>query len=193
MFERFSRAAREVVKGAQREAWQACHPTIGTGHLLLALLADREGVAHQVLTSAGVDEGQVRAGLDRLAGVPSKPLGEADAAALATIGIDLDAVLSRIEETFGVDALEVDQQPARRGLFGRRASANPRFSPRSKKVLELSLREAIRLRHRTIGAEHILLGLLRDGGGAGARILVEAGVDLDGLRRATVAALEEAA
>jgi ATP-dependent Clp protease ATP-binding subunit ClpA len=60
-------------------------------------------------------------------------------------------------------------------------------------VLELSLREAIRLRHDAIGGEHLLLGLLREGGGLGVLVLSDAGVDLDLLRRATTAALRRAA
>lgn len=58
------------------------------------------------------------------------------------------------------------------------------FSPRSKKVLELALRESIRLRHRNIEPEHILLGLLREGEGLAVQLLVEQGVDLEGLNQA---------
>ena len=68
-----------------------------------------------------------------------------------------------------------------------------RFAPRAKKVLELSLREAIRLQHRHIGPEHILLGLISEGGALAAQILTESGVSLPELRRSTVAALDEAA
>ena len=76
---------------------------------------------------------------------------------------------------------------------GRRRYVGGPFSPRSKKVLELSLREALRLRHRHIGTEHILLGLLREGHGLAALVLTEAGVDLDDLRRRVEAALRTAA
>jgi hypothetical protein len=67
------------------------------------------------------------------------------------------------------------------------------FVPRSKKVLELSLREAIRLRHHHIGPEHILLGLLREGDGLAAQVLVETGISLDDLRQRTLRALLAAA
>ena len=60
-------------------------------------------------------------------------------------------------------------------------------------MLELSLREALRLRHRHIGTEHILLGLLREGDGLAAAVLTEAGVDIDDLRRRIDTALREAA
>ncbi|WP_238453619.1 Clp protease N-terminal domain-containing protein [Micromonospora sp. ATA51] len=119
-------------------------------------------------------------------------LGDADAAALREIGIDLAAIVARIEESFGPDALR-EAVPAPRRRWGRRRYAGGPFSPRSKKVLELSLREAIRLRHHHIGTEHILLGLLREGQGLAALVLTEAGVDLDDLRRRVETALRTAA
>nr|WP_279306119.1 Clp protease N-terminal domain-containing protein [Micromonospora globispora] len=60
-------------------------------------------------------------------------------------------------------------------------------------MLELSLREAVRLRHQHIGTEHILLGLLREGQGLAALVLAEAGVDLGDLRRRVELALRTAA
>ncbi|WP_238450048.1 Clp protease N-terminal domain-containing protein [Micromonospora sp. 4G55] len=60
-------------------------------------------------------------------------------------------------------------------------------------MLELSLREALRLRHHHIGTEHILLGLLREGGGLTAVVLTEAGLNLDDLRRRVETALRTAA
>jgi len=63
------------------------------------------------------------------------------------------------------------------------------FTPRAKKVLELSLREAIRLKHKSIASEHILLGLIREGEGLAMKIMVEAGVDLEGVRREATASL----
>jgi ATP-dependent Clp protease ATP-binding subunit ClpA len=67
------------------------------------------------------------------------------------------------------------------------------FTGRAKKVLELSLREAIALHHGHIGSEHILLGVLREGDGLAATILTQRGVDLRALRAATLRALDEAA
>jgi ATP-dependent Clp protease ATP-binding subunit ClpC len=61
------------------------------------------------------------------------------------------------------------------------------FTPRAKKVLELSLREALRLKHNYIGTEHILLGLIREGQGVGAQVLVGRGVTLEQLRAAVMA------
>jgi len=70
-------------------------------------------------------------------------------------------------------------------IIGRGGSApvgNVPFTPRAKKVLELSLREAVTLGHNYIGTEHILLGLIREGEGVGAKVLVESGADLETTR-----------
>lgn len=190
MFERFTVEAREVVTRARDEARGLRHRRVGTEHLLLALLDERAGIAYRVLHSAGITDDRVRADIRRLVGSGSNLLSDEDAAALKTIGIDLDAVLSRIEETFGPVAPVPEPPGSRRGLRGR--GGGP-FGPRAKKVLELSLREAIRLRHNYIGSEHILLGILREGDGLAAKILTDAGVTIDGLRRQVVAALDKAA
>jgi hypothetical protein len=116
--------------------------------------------------------------------------GESAAADLKLIGIDLDAVRAKVEETFGPDAL-APRVPEKRGLFGRRPRSP--FTGRARKVLELALREALVLKHNYIGTEHILLGLLREGNGLAARVLVEQGFDLDDLRRRTLAAVNRAA
>jgi hypothetical protein len=65
------------------------------------------------------------------------------------------------------------------------------FSPRAKKVLELSLRETLQLGHSDIGAEHLLLGLIREGQGNGAQMLIGLGVDLSLLRQRVITALME--
>jgi ATP-dependent Clp protease ATP-binding subunit ClpA len=183
-----------VVVRAQEECRDLRHRHIGTEHLLLALLKEDGGIASGVLRGAGVRRDRVRADVDRLLGRPQKILTDADADALRTIGIDLDAVLARIEEAYGPAALDAPCKPARRGLFRRRRVRNHiPFTPRAKKVLELSLREALHLGHSYIGTEHILLGLIREGNGLAAQILTEAGVDLADLRREVLAALGKAA
>jgi ATP-dependent Clp protease ATP-binding subunit ClpA len=194
MFERFTYQSRGVVLRAKGEAQELRHPVVGTEHLLLALLSEDAGIGYAVLHEAGVDAESVRTEVRRQVGTPPPILGEEDAAALRTIGIDLDAVLARIEESFGPDALD-PPPPAQpeRGLLGRRKRRGAgRFAPRLKKVLELSLREALRLQHNYIGTEHILLGLIREGEGLAAKILTEAGVDLADLRHATEAKLRRA-
>ncbi len=95
--------------------------------------------------------------------------GEGVAAkALESLGISLEAVREKVEETIG---------PARSSSPG-----SPPFTPRAKKVLELSLREALQLRHNYIGTEHLILGLLREGEGVGVQVLTSLGVDTAQLR-----------
>jgi ATP-dependent Clp protease ATP-binding subunit ClpA len=194
MFERFTDRARATVKGALAEAEALRTDKVGTEHLLLAMLDGKTaaggGVAGDVLRQAGVTADDIR---DRVRTHMSRSaLGEADAEALRQIGIDLDAVRAKVEQTFGKGAL---RPPVRvhRGLFGRRRVVGGPFSPRAKKALELSLREAVRLKHRHIGTEHILLGVIREGEGLGALVLTEAGVSLDNLRDRVLAALRAAA
>jgi ATP-dependent Clp protease ATP-binding subunit ClpA len=206
MFERFTEPARFVVMGARAEAQAFGHPVVGTQHLLLRLLDPLAGVSAQVLDGAGVTRAQVLDGIDQLAGRPDVALGPADAEALRSIGIDLDAVLGAIGTSFGpaaLDRLRDDGRLGRRRRLGRptdrrsdRIGANLGrlvFAQRSKKVLELALREAIRLDHRYIGTEHLLLGLLREGDGLAAQILVENGQSLADLRQRTESALLDAA
>ncbi|MEV0152498.1 Clp protease N-terminal domain-containing protein [Micromonospora sp. NPDC050686] len=190
MFERFTDRARAVVHRALDEARAEGQRPVGTEHLLLGVLADPDALATRVLAEAGVGADDLRARIRQHTG--NAGLAEADAAALREIGIDLAAIVARIEESFGPDALREAAPPPRR-RWGRRRFLGGPFSPRSKKALELSLREAIRLRHRHIGTEHILLGLLREGGGLGALVLTEAGVDLAELRRRVEEALRTAA
>ncbi|PZF86809.1 Clp protease N-terminal domain-containing protein [Micromonospora deserti] len=192
MFERFTERARTVVRRARDEARVEGQRPVGTEHLLLALLADGDSLAARVLGEAGVRADDLRARIRRATERGGTGLGDADAAALREIGIDLAAIVARIEESFGPDALrEAVPEPRRR--WGRRRYAGGPFSPRSKKALELALREALRLGHRHIGTEHILLGVLREGRGLGALVLTEAGVDLDDLRRRVEMALRTAA
>ncbi|MEU6205817.1 Clp protease N-terminal domain-containing protein [Micromonospora musae] len=192
MFERFTDRARDIVRRARDEARAEGQRPVGTEHLLLALLADEASLASRVLAEVGVTANDLRARIRRHVETGGVGLGDADAAALREIGIDLAAIVARVEQTFGPDALrEAVPEPRRR--WGRRRYAGGPFSPRSKKVLELSLREALRLRHNHIGSEHILLGLLREGHGLAALVLTEAGADLDDLRRRVEQALRTAA
>lgn len=99
--------------------------------------------------------------------------GEGVAAkALESMGISLDAVRSEVEELIGKGA-----QPP---------SGHIPFTPRAKKVLEYSLREALQLGHKYIGTEHILLGLIREGEGVAAQVLVKLGADLPRVRQQVI-------
>ena len=87
---------------------------------------------------------------------------------LESLGISLEAVRSQVEEIIG----QGQQAP----------SGHIPFTPRAKKVLELSLREALQLGHNYIGTEHILLGLIREGEGVAAQVLIKLGADLARVR-----------
>jgi ATP-dependent Clp protease ATP-binding subunit ClpA len=199
MFERFTQGARDVVIRAQAEAREMRQTTIGTEHVLLALLADESGPIAVALRDSGVDAALVRAEIARRTG-PRPGLSteeEADAedkAALKAIGIDLDAVRAAIEENFGAGALRLPRGTAtsrKRKLFGRfyAAAGHTPFSDRSKKVLELSLREAVRHNHKFIAPEHLMLAILRERNGLAMLILTDKGADLDRLRAEMTKAL----
>ncbi|MGI9006240.1 MAG: ATP-dependent Clp protease ATP-binding subunit [Streptosporangiaceae bacterium] len=99
--------------------------------------------------------------------------GEGVAAkALESLGISLEAVRQQVEEIIG----QGQQAP----------SGHIPFTPRAKKVLELSLREALQLGHNYIGTEHILLGLIREGEGVAAQVLVRLGADLNLVRQQVI-------
>jgi ATP-dependent Clp protease ATP-binding subunit ClpC len=99
--------------------------------------------------------------------------GEGVAAkALESLGISLEAVRQQVEEIIG----QGQQAP----------SGHIPFTPRAKKVLELSLRESRQLGHHYIGTEHILLGLLREGEGVAAQVLVRLGADLNRVREQVI-------
>jgi ATP-dependent Clp protease ATP-binding subunit ClpC len=102
--------------------------------------------------------------------------GEGVAArALESLGISHEAVRQQVEEIIG----RGQQAP----------TGHIPFTPRAKKVLELSLREALQLGHTYIGTEHILLGLIREGDGVAAQVLVRLGADLDRTRRRVIEVL----
>src|SRR5215210_4345052 len=92
--------------------------------------------------------------------------------ALESLGISLESVREQVQEIIG----QGQQAP----------SGHIPFTPRAKKVLELSLREALQLGHNYIGTEHILLGLIREGEGVAAQVLVKLGADLSRVRQQVI-------
>ena len=178
MFEKFTPAARRTVVAAQDEARRLHHGRIGTEHLLLALLAQEGTVSAVVLAQHGLTHEAVTEVVVGYVGS-----GDLDAEALNALGIDLDTVRSTVEATFGPGAL--DRTPADR----RDTGGHIPFTPRAKKVLELSLREALALKSRNIADGHIALGLLREGEGLAMKVLADRGVDTVELRRDLTAAL----
>ncbi len=99
--------------------------------------------------------------------------------ALEALGISAETVRLRVEEMIGPEPRE--SVP----------SGHIPFTAQAKKALELSLREALDLRHQYIGTEHILLGLIRQGDGVAAQVLVALGADLSRVRQQVVTLLRE--
>jgi len=139
VFERFTDRARQVVVFAQEEARLLDHNYIGTEHILLGLIQEREGVAAKVLESLNVS--------------------------LEAVRLEVEGLIGRGQGTPG---------------------GHIPFTPRAKKVLELSLREALQLGHNYIGTEHILLGLIREGEGVAAQVLQKMGAGLNQVREKTI-------
>jgi ATP-dependent Clp protease ATP-binding subunit ClpC len=139
MFERFTDRSRRVVVLAQEEARLLRHNHIGTEHLLLGLIAERDSVAARTLRA---------------------------------LNVTIDAARDQVRQIIGPGHLEqADHIP---------------FTPRAKKVLELSLREALSLKSDSIGTEHLLLGLIAEGKGAGVQVLAKLGTPLRAVRDKTI-------
>ena len=188
MLERFTEPARRAVNESQLEMRALHHGYVGTEHLLLALLRQPAEPAAALLVRHGLDLGTARAAVQRLLGESGATI---DGAALETIGIDLDAVTARVEAAFGAGALS----GAGTGTGAGAASAAGRgrtrtlgrgvFTDRAKKVLELAVRAAQGRGDRSIGSGHLLLGLVREGGGLAVRVLRDHGLDLAEVERET--------
>lgn len=101
--------------------------------------------------------------------------GEDNSGVLTSFGTSLESARNKVQETIGSGAASVNRSPP--------------FTPRAKKVLELSLREALALGHRYIETEHILLGLLREGEGVAVQVLGDLGMDLVAVRERAIQAL----
>jgi ATP-dependent Clp protease ATP-binding subunit ClpA len=149
MFERFTRNARAVVVGAQHAAARAGAREVRPAHLLESLTVTDSTLARRVLADLGAPGDEVRRVVRGLSQRYADGLDAEDAEALKLLGIDRDDVISRIDRDLDAG-----------GLLPR---GHLRFARESKKVLELSLREAIALGDAFIGTEHVLLGLLRQG------------------------------
>ncbi len=159
MFERFTDKARTVVILARAKAAER-GDQIRPVYMLYAL-ACGDGVAARALAGLGVDAAAVERQLGRTAPLGNPLDGETtggDAEALATIGIDLDEIKRKVEESFGPGALErVPLAPGGPLNWTGRMT----LTREAKQSLALALQEARALRHNYIGTEHLLLGLLR--------------------------------
>ena len=154
----------ELFVRAQHEAIAFRHDWIGTEHVLLALLADGSNPTARALRRLGLEAEPVRRELQSILG-EAPPAGVAfDAEALRAIGIDLDAVRARVEETFGTGALDRAQRS-----HGR---CGPSFgvAPRLKQALDRSRSEAER-HGREITAGDVLVGLSEQRDSVAAHLL----------------------
>lgn len=151
MFERFTQAARETVAEAMAQAEDLGASQIRPEHLLLAMLGPGG-----FLTGLGYSYPQARALVEASGSADERT----DAEALRAIGVDLDSVKDAVAANFGPDAWASSAADRRRRLFGKHTRLP--LDPGARKALELSLREAIALHQRSIGVEHLLLGVTRD-------------------------------
>lgn len=138
-YDNFTKTGRRVLEnGAPEEAHRLNHNYIGTEHILLGLLREREGLAARVLGNLGVELNKVR--------------------------IAVEFIITRGD---------------------RRSNQEIGFTPRAKKVIELTIDEARRLKSSQPGTGHILLGLVREGEGIAAGILESLGITLERVREET--------
>jgi ATP-dependent Clp protease ATP-binding subunit ClpA len=186
MFERFDPEARRAVVLTRQEAVRARQGHIGCEHLLLGLLGG-PGVAADALRAAGLEIDSLRA--VRPGGSAADP-GPLDAEALATLGIDLDAVRRATDAAFGRGAL--DRVSARRRDRLRLAGGIP-MTAEARKAVELALRTAVSHRRRHISSGHLLIGILDQPGNPALDALRAAGIDPAELRADVVRRMAAAA
>ncbi|OKJ77818.1 Clp protease N-terminal domain-containing protein [Streptomyces sp. CB02460] len=176
MFERFTKDARATVTGAVDHAGRTGASTVTGEHLLLALLDQEAGRASFALTALGLVDRRESVEAALAEARRRGGMSRADVDALADIGIDLTAVVSRIEEAHGEGALRDDGGRRRR-------AGRPAFSREAKKALEKSLRVAVGRGDRFIGGEHLLLALTATPGPV-ADVLAEHGATYASVARA---------
>jgi len=153
------------------------HNYIGTEHILLGLIYEGEGIAAKSLESLGISLAGVRSQVVEIIGRGKQ--------------VRLDPIASEVEDSSAEEreavpdpiAIEVEDSSAEEREA---ASGHIPFTPRAKKVLELALREALQLGHNYIGTEHILLGLIREGEGVAAQVLVKLGAELTRVRQQVI-------
>jgi ATP-dependent Clp protease ATP-binding subunit ClpA len=209
---RLTPAASRVVELAAAEALSLGQSSISTEHLLLGLVRQDQGIAVRILLDFDVDAEKVRneigrrvsasertethAGRERfterarqvvvLAGDEARAFKH-DAIGTEHILLGLlreeEGLAARVLDTFDITVEEVRAQVARIvGVGDEVATGKIPFTPRTKHVFQLALREALSLGHNYIGTEHLLLGLVRENEGVGARILGDFDADAEKIR-----------
>jgi Clp amino terminal domain, pathogenicity island component len=172
VFERFTELAKRAVAASQDAALALRHDFIGTEHLLLGL-AVTAGTAGEVLRAHGLEPARARRETVRLleeAGVAANG-GQAAKDALSSIGIDVAEIQRRADDNFGPGAFRFPR---------------PAFTRPARKALELTFHEAQALGHRRIDTEHLLLGLLAEGGGTAIEVLAALEIQPAALRQAVL-------
>jgi len=162
VFERFTDRARRALVLAQEEARELDHAFIGPEHILLGLLHEGDGVAARALGSLGITIEGVR---ERVRGATGE--------SRLTGGVWVASMTSEHSSS--------EPRPRRSPPRPASSGSTP-FTPRAKKVLELSLREALQLGHSYIGTEHMLLGIVREGDSVAAQALESTGTELREIR-----------
>ncbi|MGW6275798.1 MULTISPECIES: Clp protease N-terminal domain-containing protein [unclassified Streptomyces] len=180
MFERFTKDARAVVKGAVEHAESEDAASVDDGHMLLALLDREASRASFALASLGA--ARRRESIEDALGESRRRggLSQADTEALAGLGIDVSEIVSRVEEAHGVGALAGGGRTGRRS--GRGWTGHRPFTREAKDTLEKSLRIATARRDRHIGDEHILFALTVRPGPV-AEVLADHGVTHESVER----------
>jgi len=166
MFERFEPSARLALSDARDEARRAGQDRIGSEHVLLGLLT-QPGAAADALADAGLTLPQLRSL------VPARSGGSLDAEALASLGIDLDAVRRATDAAFGPGALDQARRPSRRQLP---------MADDTKRTLIGAVRYAHQHGGREITSGHLLIGILDQPDNCACALLTETGADLGALR-----------
>lgn len=192
MFEKFTTETREAVVRAQDEAGSLGHDRIGPEHLLLAALRTPEEPGVATLVRLGVTAETCRSAVAGVVAGRGSDLGDEDAEALRTLGIDLAEIRRRAEESFGAGSLDAPAPAEDGGADGGRAR-QPAFAKRGKKALELTLREAQTRRDRHIGTEHLVLALLRADDSISSAVRDRLGLVGADVRELVLADLREAA
>jgi ATP-dependent Clp protease ATP-binding subunit ClpA len=169
VLERFTPAARQALEDARAEAGLAGQAQIHSEHMLIGLVCE-PGPAAEALSAAGLDAQALRARLPR---GPLGPRGELDAEALASLGIDLDAVRRATDAAFGPGALDRTAVPGRRRL---------RFADDARQTLADAVRHASKLGQHTISTGHLLIGIIDQQNNAAYGLLAQAGADVPALR-----------
>ncbi len=178
-FARYRADAHRALEVARAAAAELHHNYVGTEHLLLALTTEDFGAATAALADCGVTRPAIQNQVARAPRIEHRALTDTDAEALAMLGIDLEEVRRRVEETFGHFALDAP----------RACDYGTPLTDKSKRALQKTVQHAHRLGHKRVGPEHLLLALLEDDSGLAVKLIRRLGVAPDLLRERTLAAI----